>query len=92
MEPAAGVQAYHWVVWVIGVLVFAAVIGAVIAAIYRANRRPTELHSSAERLQREAPQPADVDAKLRELSLLKERGSIGEAEYERRRAEVLAGK
>lgn len=89
---APAVQAYQWVVWAIGVLVFAAVIGLVIAAIVRARRRPAELHSAAERLQREAPPPPEVDAGLRALSLQKQKGQISEEEYEKRRAEILAGR
>lgn len=89
---ASAVHAYQWVVWVIGVSVFGLVIGLVIAAVVRARRRPTELHSAAERLQREAPQPPEVDAKLRALSLQKQNGQISEADYEKRRAEILAGR
>ncbi len=92
MEPSAGTQVFQWVVWLIGVLVFAGVVALVVTAIVRARRRPVELHSAAERLQREAPPAPAVDARLRELSLLKERGQIGEAEYEQRRGEVLAGR
>ena len=91
MEPSAGVQVYHWVVWLIGVGVFAAVTLAVIVAILRARRRPAELHSAAERLQREAPLQPELDAQLRALSQRKERGQIGEAEYEQRRGELLKG-
>ncbi|MBD9535925.1 SHOCT domain-containing protein [Stenotrophomonas sp. ATCM1_4] len=91
MEPSAGVQVYHWVVWLAGVGIFAAVTLAVIVAIVRARRRPAELHSAAERLQREAALQPEADARLRALSQLKERGQIGEAEYEKRRAELLKG-
>lgn len=87
-----GLESYNWVVWVLGVLAFAVVIGVVIVAIVRAGRRPPELHSAAERLQREVPQTPALEAKLRELGQLKERGQIGEVEYEKRRAEVLAGR
>ncbi|WP_449465504.1 SHOCT domain-containing protein [Stenotrophomonas humi] len=87
-----GLESYNWVVWILGVLAFAVVIGVVIAAIVRASRRPPELHSAAERLQREAPRKPEVEAKLRELNRLKECGQLGEAEYERQRAEVLAGR
>jgi flagellar biosynthesis/type III secretory pathway M-ring protein FliF/YscJ len=89
---ASAVQAYQWLVWVIGVLVFGGVIGLVITAIVRARRRPTALHSAAERLQREAPQAPEVDARLRALSLQKQQGQISEADYETRRTEILAGR
>lgn len=83
-------QRYGWVVWTIGVVLFAAVIAVVIAAVVRAARRPPELHSAAERLQREVPQPPEVETKLRELAELQQSGRISEVEYEQRRAEVLA--
>lgn len=86
-----GMESYNWVVWTLGVLAFAALIGVVIVAIARASRRPPELHSAAERLQREAQTQPALDAKLRELNQLKERGQLGEAEYEKRRAALLAG-
>jgi flagellar biosynthesis/type III secretory pathway M-ring protein FliF/YscJ len=89
---APGLEGYNWAVWLIGVLLFAVLIGVFIAAIVRASRRPPELHSAAERLKREAPQKPDVEVKLRELSLLKEHGQISDAEYEKRRTEVLAGR
>ncbi len=50
---APGMQPYQWVVWIVGVSVFALVIGLLIAAVVRASRRPPELHSAAERLRRE---------------------------------------
>lgn len=92
MAPVATMQVYQWAVWLVGVLVFAGVIGVVVAAILRARRRPAELPSAAERLQRESPQPPEVDARLRALSLQLQNGQIGEAEYERRRAEIVAGR
>ncbi|MGH8053796.1 MAG: SHOCT domain-containing protein [Stenotrophomonas sp.] len=87
-----GLEGYNWAVWLLGVLLFAVLIGVVIAAIVRASRRPPELHSAAERLQRETPQQPDVEAKLRELNQLKARGQMSEADYEKRRGEVLAGR
>jgi len=83
-------QRYASVVWTIGVVLFAAVIAVVIAAVVRAARRPPELHSAAERLQREVPQQPEVETKLRELAELQQSGRISEVEYEQRRAEVLA--
>lgn len=88
----AGLEGYNWTVWLIGVLVFALLIGVLIAVIVRAGKRPPEQHSAAERLRREATQAADVDARLRELERRKQDGQIGEAEYEAQRAAVLAGK
>ena len=86
-----GLENYNWAVWVIGVLLFALVIGLMVAAIIRAGKRPAELHSAAERLQREATLPPDADARLRELGQSRQRDQIGEAEYEKRRAELLKG-
>ncbi|WP_312345107.1 SHOCT domain-containing protein [Stenotrophomonas acidaminiphila] len=88
---APGMQPWQWVVWVVGVIAFAVVIGLVIAAVVRAARRPPELPSAAQRLQRQSPLPPEVEARLRELAGLRQAGRIGEVEYERRRAEVLAG-
>ncbi len=87
-----GLEGYNWAVWLIGVLVFAVVIGVFIAAIVRAGKRPPQLHSAAERLQREAGQGKDVQAKLRELDLRRQGGQISQTEYEALRAAVLAGK
>ncbi len=89
---APGMQTWQWWVWGIGVTVFAVVIGLVIAAVIRAARRPPELPSAAQRLQRQSPQAPEIEAKLRELAGLQQDGRISDAEYERRRAEVLAGK
>lgn len=86
------VQAYQWLVWVIGVSVFALAIGLVIAAVWRASKRPPELHSAAERLQRDAALAPDVAARLRALNQQKDNGQISEADYELRRAEILAGR
>ncbi|MGE8231742.1 MAG: SHOCT domain-containing protein [Stenotrophomonas sp.] len=86
-----GLEGYNWAVWLIGVLLFAVAIGVFIAAIVRAGKRPPELHSAAERLQREAAQGSDVDAKLRALEQRRQAGQMGEAEYEAMRAAVLAG-
>ncbi|MGX9721476.1 SHOCT domain-containing protein [Stenotrophomonas acidaminiphila] len=89
---APGMQPWQWGVWVVGVTAFALVIGLVIAAVLRAARRPPELPSAAQRLQRQSPQPPEIEARLRELAGLREAGRISEVDYERRRAEVLAGK
>lgn len=86
---APGMQPWQWVVWIVGVSVFALVIGALVVAVLRAARRPPELPSAAERLQRQTPQLPEVEAQLRELAGLQQGGRIGDAEYERRRAEVL---
>ena len=86
---APGMQPWQWVVWIAGVSVFALVIGALIVAVLRAARRPPELPSAAERLQQQTPQTPEVAAQLRELAGLQQSGQIGDAEYERRRAEVL---
>lgn len=83
------VKVFQWIVWIVGASVFAGLIGLLIRAVARASRRPVPLHSAAERIHREATLPASVDARLRELSDLKERGVIGEAEYERQRHEAL---
>ncbi|WP_277433402.1 SHOCT domain-containing protein [Stenotrophomonas acidaminiphila] len=88
---APGMQPWQWAVWVVGVTAFAVVIGLVIAAAVRAARRPPELPSAAQRLQRQSPSSPEVEAQLRELAGLQQAGRIGEVEYERRRAEVLAG-
>ena len=85
-------QPWQWVVWIIGVTVFALVIGGVIVAVLRAARRPPELPSAAERLQQQTPHAPEVEAQLRELAGLQQSGRIGDAEYERRRAEVLASR
>jgi len=82
-------QPWQWVVWIVGVTVFALVIGGLVVAVLRALRRPPELPSAAERLQRQSPQAPEVEARLRELAGLWQSGRIGDAEYERRRAEVL---
>ena len=82
-------QPWQWVVWTAGVLLFAAVIIALIVAVVRAGRRPPQLHSAAERLQRQAPLDADVETQLRELAGLQQQGRISDADYEQRRAEVL---
>ena len=82
-------QSWQWVVWTAGVLLFAAVIIAVIVAVVRAGRRPPQLHSAAERLQRQAPQAPELEAQLRELAGLQQQGRISDADYERRRAELL---
>ncbi|WP_433852886.1 SHOCT domain-containing protein [Stenotrophomonas nitritireducens] len=89
---APGMQPWQWGVWVVGVTAFAVVIGLVIAAVLRAARRPPELPSAAQRLQRQSPQSPEIDALLRELAGLQQSGRISEVEYERRRADVLAGK
>ncbi|SBV37697.1 conserved hypothetical protein [uncultured Stenotrophomonas sp.] len=86
---APGMQPWQWVVWIAGVTVFALVIGGLVVAVLRALRRPPELPSAAERLQRQSPQAPEVEARLRELAGLRQSGQIGDAEYERRRAEVL---
>lgn len=81
---------FQWIVWICGASIFAAAIGLLVRAIMRASRRPPPVHSAAERLQRDAPPlPPAVAAKLRELNDLKQRDVIGDAEYERRRAEAL---
>ncbi|WP_313645498.1 SHOCT domain-containing protein [Stenotrophomonas sp.] len=85
-----GLEAYNWTVWLIGVVLFALVIGLVIAAILRARKRPVQLHSAAERLQREQALGAEVETRLRELEQRKQGGQIGEVEYEALRAAVLA--
>ena len=82
-------QSWQWVVWTAGVLLFAAVIIAVIVAVVRAGRRPPQLHSAAERLQRQTPQAPELEAQLRELAGLQQQGRISDADYERRRAELL---
>ena len=82
-------QPWQWVVWTAGVLLFAAVIIAVIVAVVRAGRRPPQLHSAAERLQRQTPQAPELEAQLRELAGLQQQGRISDADYERRRAELL---
>lgn len=82
-------QSWQWVVWTAGVLLFAAVIIAVIVAVVRAGRRPPQLHSAAERLQRQMPQAPELEAQLRELAGLQQQGRISDADYERRRAELL---
>ncbi|MCL7714636.1 SHOCT domain-containing protein [Stenotrophomonas mori] len=87
---APGMQSYHWVVWVIGVTVFAGVIGWLIVAAVRAGRRPPELPSAARQVQRQAPQAPEVEAQLRELAGQHQAGRISDADYERRRATVLA--
>ncbi|WP_305805327.1 SHOCT domain-containing protein [Stenotrophomonas sp. YIM B06876] len=84
-----GVMLFQWVVWVCGASLFALMIGLLVRAVVRAARRPAPLHSAAERLQREAPLPPAIDAQLRELNDLKQRGVIGEAEYETRRAALI---
>ena len=82
-------QPWQWVVWIAGVSVFALVIGALVVGVLGAGRRPPELPSAAERLQQQTPQLPEVEAQLRELAGLQQGGRIGDAEYERRRAEVL---
>jgi len=82
-------QPWQWVVWGAGVLVFALVIAAVIVAVVRAGRRPPQLPSAAERLQRQSPRPPEVEAQLRELAGLQQQGRISDADYERRRAQLL---
>ena len=82
-------QPWQWVVWTAGVLLFAAVIIAVIVAVVRAGRRPPQLHSAAERLQRQTPQAPELEAQLRELAGLQQQGRISDVDYERRRAELL---
>ncbi|MGB3394752.1 MAG: SHOCT domain-containing protein [Stenotrophomonas sp.] len=86
---APGMQPWQWVVWIVGVTLFALVIGGLVVAVLRAMRRPPELHSAAERLQRQSPQAPEVQAQLRELAGLRQSGRIGDLEYERRRGEVL---
>ncbi len=81
---------FQWIVWICGASIFAVAIGLLVRAILRSSRRPPSMHSAAERLQRDAPPlPPAVEAKLRELNDLKQRDLIGDAEYERRRAEAL---
>lgn len=83
------VMLFQWAVWIIGTSVFAIAIGLMVRAIVRASRRPPQLHSAAEQLQRSSPLPAAADARIRELSGLKERGVIGDAEFERQRRQLL---
>ncbi len=80
---------YQWIVLAAGIAAFVAVVGFVAWCIGRASRRPAALHSAAERVNREAPPPPALEAQLRQISELKDRGEIGEADYERRRAALL---
>ena len=85
------VHQYQWVIWVIGSLVFAGAIAALVAAVLRERRRPPSMHSAAERLQQQAPLPAAVAEQLRQLNRQRELGTIGDADYARERARLLQG-
>lgn len=83
------VTLFQWAVWIVGTSAFALVIGLMVRASVRASRRPAQLHSAAEQLQRSSPLPAAADARLRELNDLKARGVIGDAEFEQQRGQLL---
>jgi hypothetical protein len=85
------VHQFQWVIWLIGALVFAGVIGLLIRAVWRSGKREPELHSAAEKLLGQTPLPAEVTAQLRELSRKKELGQIGDADYARERERLLQG-
>jgi len=79
----------HWAIWIVGVVVFGALIVALALASFRASRRAPEQPSAAARVARELQLPETVQAELAALNQLKDAGRISEADYEQARAKLL---
>ncbi|MCS4230363.1 DMAP1-binding protein [Stenotrophomonas maltophilia] len=79
----------HWMIWIIGVVVFGALIVWLALAAFREKRRAPELPSAAARVSRELQLPEAVQAELAALNQRKDDGRISEAEYEQARARLL---
>ncbi len=79
----------HWAIWIVGVVVFGALIVALALASFRASRRAPEQPSAAARVARELQLPETVQAELAALNQRKDAGRISEADYEQARAKLL---
>lgn len=79
----------HWAIWIVGVVVFGALIVALALASFRAGRRAPEQPSAAARVARELQLPETVQAELAALNQRKDAGRISEADYEQARAKLL---
>ncbi len=79
----------QWFIWIVGVLVFGALILLVARAAFRAGRRPPEQFSAAARLAREQQLDPQLQADLAALAQRREDGQLSDADYETARAERL---
>lgn len=79
----------HWAIWIVGVVVFGALIVALALASFRASRRAPEQPSAAARVARELQLPETLQAELAALNQRKDAGRISEADYEQARAKLL---
>lgn len=68
----------HWMIWIIGVVVFGALIVWLALAAFRQSRQKPELPSAARQVA------------LAELDERKGKGTLSEAEYQQARAKLLA--
>jgi flagellar biosynthesis/type III secretory pathway M-ring protein FliF/YscJ len=80
----------HWMIWIIGVLVFGLAIVLLARAALRERRRPPEQPSAAAALARRQQLPQGLQDALAELNQRKDDGKLSELDYEQARSRLLA--
>ena len=80
----------HWMIWIIGVLVFGLAIVLLARAALRERRRPPEQPSAAAHLARQQQLPQALQDALAALNQRKDDGKLSEGEYEQARSRLLA--